>query len=85
MCEKIEYMFLELIYLENIKRYLICKDLPDIWLAGNIYGYLAIIQDLLDINFQLSMRPHIGTAWLNDDYYDFHLKFFKDWTKQHLN
>ena len=36
------------------------------------------------LNFQLSMRKHIGTGWLNDAYYDFHLKFIKDWTKQHM-
>lgn len=37
------------------------------------------------LNFQLSMRRHIGSAWLNDNYYDFHLKFFRDWIKQQLS
>jgi len=36
------------------------------------------------LNFQFSMRKHIGTSWLNDNYYDFHIKFFKDWEKEHL-
>ena len=30
------------------------------------------------------MRQQIGTAWLSDDYYYFHLKFSKDWAKQHI-
>lgn len=37
------------------------------------------------LNFQLSMRKHMGSAWLGDNYYDFHLRFFKDWARQHLN
>ena len=37
------------------------------------------------LNFQLSMRQHLGSAWFGDHYYDFHLKFFKNWTKEHLN
>lgn len=36
------------------------------------------------LNFQLSMRPHIGTTWLSDAYYNFHLKFFKNFIKQHM-
>ena len=36
------------------------------------------------LNFQLSMRKHIGTGWLNDAYYDFHLRFFKDWIQEHI-
>ena len=42
-------------------------------------------QRLLELlNFQLSMRKHIGSSWLNDHYYDFHIQFFKDWEKEHL-
>lgn len=31
------------------------------------------------------MRKHIGSAWLGDNYYDYHLKFFKDWSKEYLS
>jgi len=34
------------------------------------------------LNFQLSMRKHIGSAWLSDNYYDHHIGFFKKWLKQ---
>lgn len=37
------------------------------------------------LNFQLSMRPHIGSAWLSDNYYDFHLNFFMRWQKEHMS
>lgn len=35
------------------------------------------------LNFQLSIRNHFGEAWLNDNYYDFHIGFLRDWMKQH--
>lgn len=47
--------------------------------------WFVIFRHFEYLNFQLSMRQHIGTAWLSDDYYDFHIKFFKDWMKQHIN
>ena len=47
--------------------------------------WFVIFRHFEYLNFQLSIRKHIGTAWLSDDYYDFHLKFFKEWTKQHIN
>lgn len=46
--------------------------------------WFVIFRHFEYLNFQLSMRKHIGTAWLNDAYYDFHLKFFKDWAKEYL-
>jgi len=36
------------------------------------------------LNFQLTMRSHIGTAWLSDNYYDYHIKAIKGWEKSHI-
>lgn len=46
--------------------------------------WFVILRQFELLNFHLSMRQHIGTAWLNDNYYDHHIGFFKDWVKQHL-
>ena len=35
------------------------------------------------LGFQLSVRKHFGEAWMNDNYYDFHIGFLKDWMKRH--
>ena len=47
--------------------------------------WFVILRQFEFLNFQLSMRKHIGTGWLNDTYYDFHIQFFKDWVKEHIN
>jgi len=46
--------------------------------------WFVVFRQFEFLNFQLSMRKHIGTTWLSDAYYDFHIKFIKDWMKQHL-
>lgn len=46
--------------------------------------WFVVLRHFEFLNFQLSMRKHIGTAWLSDNYYDFHISFFKYWIKQHL-
>jgi len=46
--------------------------------------WFVVLREFELLNFQLSMRKHIGTAWLNDNYYYFHINFFKDWVKQHI-
>ena len=45
--------------------------------------WFVIFRHFEFLNFQLSMRAHVGTSWLDDNYYDFHLKFFKTWMKDH--
>jgi hypothetical protein len=35
------------------------------------------------LNFQLLVRNHFGEAWLNDNYYDFHIGAIKNWVKRH--
>ena len=50
----------------------------------NLMPWFVILRQFELLNFQLSMKKHIGTAWLNDNYYDFHIDFFKNWVKQHL-
>jgi len=47
--------------------------------------WFVILRQFELLNFQLSMKKHIGNAWLNDNYYDFHISFFKNWVKQHLS
>ena len=46
--------------------------------------WFVVLREFELLNFQLSMRKHIGTAWLSDNYYDFHINFFKNWIKQHI-
>lgn len=46
--------------------------------------WFVVLREFELLNFQLSMRKHIGSAWLNDNYYDFHISFLKSWTRQHL-
>ncbi len=46
--------------------------------------WFVVFREFELLNFQFSMRKHIGTSWLNDSYYDFHIKFFRDWEKAHL-
>jgi len=46
--------------------------------------WFVILREFELLNFHLSMRKHVGTAWLNDNYYDHHIGFFKNWEKQHL-
>lgn len=46
--------------------------------------WFVVLRHFEFLNFQLSMRKHIGSAWLGDNYYDHHLKFFKVWEKEHL-
>lgn len=46
--------------------------------------WFVILREFELLNFHLSMRKHVGTAWVNDNYYDFHIGFFKTWIKQHL-
>ena len=54
-------------------------------LEKDILPWFVVFRHFKFLDFQLSMRPHLGSAWLGDNYYDFHLKFFKNWTKEHLN
>ncbi|NNJ97300.1 MAG: phosphotransferase [Gammaproteobacteria bacterium] len=51
----------------------------------DLLPWFVVFRHFEFLNFQLSMRPHIGSAWLSDNYYDFHLKFFKDWIDKQLN
>ena len=46
--------------------------------------WFVVLRHFEFLNFQLSMRKHIGTAWLNDNYYDHQINFFKQWIKQNL-
>lgn len=46
--------------------------------------WFVIFREFELLHFHLSMRKHIGTAWLNDDYYDHHIGFLKNWEKHHL-
>ena len=46
--------------------------------------WFVVLRHFEFLNFQLSMRKHIGTAWLNDNYYDHQINFFKQWIKQHM-
>jgi len=50
---------------------------------NTLLPWFVILRHFEFLNFQLSMRKHIGEAWLNDDYYDFHIAFFKSWIKRH--
>lgn len=50
----------------------------------DLMPWFVILREFELLDFQLSMRKHIGSAWLNDNYYDFHIGFFKNWVKQHL-
>lgn len=50
----------------------------------NFLPWFVMFRHFEFLNFQLSMRKHIGSAWLGDNYYDFQLKFFKSWEKEHL-
>jgi Ser/Thr protein kinase RdoA (MazF antagonist) len=47
--------------------------------------WFVVLREFELLNFHLSMRKHVGTAWLNDNYYDFHIGFFKDWVKNRLS
>lgn len=50
----------------------------------NLMPWFVILREFELLNFHLSMRKHVGNAWLNDNYYDFHIDFFKNWVKQYL-
>ena len=47
--------------------------------------WFVVLRQFEFLNFQLAMRKHIGTAWLNDNYYDFQINFLKNWVKQHVS
>lgn len=44
----------------------------------------VMIREFELLGFHLMMRRHIGDAWLDDHYYDFHMQFIKRWVKQHM-
>jgi len=44
----------------------------------------VMIREFELLGFHLMMRKHIGDAWLDDNYYDFHMQFIRGWVKQHL-
>lgn len=44
----------------------------------------VMIREFELLGFQLMMRKHVGDAWIDDNYYDFHMRFIRDWVKQHL-
>ena len=46
--------------------------------------WFVVLREFELLNFHLAMRKHVGNAWLNDNYYDFHIGFLKSWVKQHL-
>jgi len=43
-----------------------------------------MIREFELLGFHLMMRKHVGDAWLDDYYYDHHMKFIRGWVKQHL-
>lgn len=44
----------------------------------------VMIREFELLGFHLMMRKHMGDAWLDDYYYDRHMKFIRGWVKQHL-
>jgi len=44
----------------------------------------VMIREFELLGFHLMMRKHIGNAWLDDNYYDHHMRFIRGWVKQHL-
>lgn len=47
--------------------------------------WFVVLRQFELLTFQLAMRKHVGDAWLNDNYYDFHLGFLKRWVKQRID
>jgi Ser/Thr protein kinase RdoA (MazF antagonist) len=47
--------------------------------------WFVVLRHFELLNFHLSMRKHIGNAWLDDHYYDRQMGFFTEWERQHLN
>jgi Ser/Thr protein kinase RdoA (MazF antagonist) len=45
--------------------------------------WFVVFRQFEYFNFQLSVRKHFGDSWMNDNYYDFHMAFLKNWVKQH--
>jgi Ser/Thr protein kinase RdoA (MazF antagonist) len=45
----------------------------------------VMIREFELLGFQLMMRKHIGDAWIDDNYYDFHMRFIRGWVKQHFS
>jgi Ser/Thr protein kinase RdoA (MazF antagonist) len=43
----------------------------------------VMIREFELLGFHLMMRRHIGDAWLDDSYYDRHMRFVRGWVKQH--
>lgn len=44
----------------------------------------VMIREFELLGFHLMMRKHIGDAWLDDNYYDHHMRFIRGWVKQHM-
>jgi Ser/Thr protein kinase RdoA (MazF antagonist) len=44
----------------------------------------VMIREFELLGFHLMMRKHMGDAWLDDHYYNHHMKFIRGWVKQHL-
>lgn len=44
----------------------------------------VMIREFELLGFHLMMRKHLGDAWLDDNYYDRHMRFIRGWVKQHL-
>ena len=44
----------------------------------------VMIREFELLGFHLMMRRHIGDAWLDDNYYDHHMRFIRGWVRQHL-
>ena len=46
--------------------------------------WFVMLREFELLGFHLAMRKHVGDAWLNDNYYDFHMRFIKNWIKEHI-
>jgi Ser/Thr protein kinase RdoA (MazF antagonist) len=44
----------------------------------------VMIREFELLGFHLMMRKHMGDAWLDNNYYDIHMRFIRGWVKQHL-
>lgn len=47
--------------------------------------WFVVLRHFEFLNFQLSMRKHVGSGWLNDNYYDFQINFLRSWVKQNID
>lgn len=47
--------------------------------------WFVVLREFELLNFQQSMRKHVGTAWLDDNYYNRRLDFIRGWVREHIN